>query len=440
MPYNPRYLSGQGATTVMIAEEAITTDKLTDESVTQAKLADNAVTSEKIAAGAVKSENIATGAVTADDISPNAITADKIADGAVTPAKLSVSIPTRPLVPGAATNEVADGAVTAAKLANNSVETAKVLDGSITEAKLAAGAIGADKIKDGAVTTNKIAGSAITTEKIAAGAVVGTDIHDGAVSETKLGTNAVTTVKIKDGNVTQAKLSFVPLGRPLVPGAATVEIADEAVTVQKLEQYLLDKYYEGRDFFFDNFLGSVLSEQWTEAGDPGGFASSRAVTTHDDNNDAYRIDFDGNRKVIIDETTRFFARIKPTSSLNVYYFIGLYLYYVSLPDPIEGFIGFRLDTSIDNNWRAVCKYGAAETVIDTGIAVSNTTKNFRFEVVADDEVNFYIENVLVATITTNIPWQERSEPRIEVKTLTAAHKTLAIGKLIISTIPTTIVT
>ncbi len=76
---------------------------------------------------------------------------------------------------------------------------------------------------------------------------------------------------------------------------------------------------------------------------------------------------------------------------------------VASADPNNG-IFFR---AVNNgNWFAVCRQnagGGPETATDTGIAASTTAKEFRISVDAVGSVTFYIDDVLKATITTNIP-------------------------------------
>lgn len=55
------------------------------------------------------------------------------------------------------------------------------------------------------------------------------------------------------------------------------------------------------------------------------------------------------------------------------------------------------------NWQAVCVQGSTATVADTGIALATGWINFRFQVNGATNVQFYINGVLVATISTNLP-------------------------------------
>lgn len=58
----------------------------------------------------------------------------------------------------------------------------------------------------------------------------------------------------------------------------------------------------------------------------------------------------------------------------------------------------------DTNFQAVCRNGSSVTTVDTGVAAD--TSSHKFLVVMDDSVpnvKFYIDDNLVATITTNLP-------------------------------------
>jgi hypothetical protein len=80
--------------------------------------------------------------------------------------------------------------------------------------------------------------------------------------------------------------------------------------------------------------------------------------------------------------------------------------WLAADNPASVHIGFRMSSSAgDANWKAVVSSGAAQTVVDTGVAQSSTiTQNFRIEwPLAATDIKFYINNVLVATIATNLP-------------------------------------
>lgn len=78
---------------------------------------------------------------------------------------------------------------------------------------------------------------------------------------------------------------------------------------------------------------------------------------------------------------------------------------MGLPNTVLQGIGFEaIDNENGGRWQAICHDGA-ETSVDTGVAVGTSTyHNFEFEVnTAGTSVEFFIDGVSVATITTNIP-------------------------------------
>lgn len=71
----------------------------------------------------------------------------------------------------------------------------------------------------------------------------------------------------------------------------------------------------------------------------------------------------------------------------------------------QSFIGFRFSSVAgDANWKCVTADGSGETVTDSGVTAD--TKSHRFAFIVDDSVpnvKFYIDGVLVATVTTTLP-------------------------------------
>lgn len=73
----------------------------------------------------------------------------------------------------------------------------------------------------------------------------------------------------------------------------------------------------------------------------------------------------------------------------------------SLGADATNWIGFR--AAGNANWFAVTENGGTETATDTGVAASQTLRDFYIDVTATGSVSFYIDNALEATHTTNIP-------------------------------------
>jgi hypothetical protein len=79
---------------------------------------------------------------------------------------------------------------------------------------------------------------------------------------------------------------------------------------------------------------------------------------------------------------------------------------MALPNTILQGIGFEAqDNQNGNRWQAICEDGIGETSVDTGVAVGTSTYfKLEFEVnAAGTSVEFFIDDVSVATIVTNIP-------------------------------------
>ena len=103
----------------------------------------------------------------------------------------------------------------------------------------AAYSLNARSVMDNAITTGKIADEAVTQAKLAPGlslppgGTAGGDLT-GTYPSPQIAENAVTSGNIQDGTIQLTDLAFTPLTRPLSPGVATEEIADNAVTTVKI--------------------------------------------------------------------------------------------------------------------------------------------------------------------------------------------------------------
>ncbi len=95
-------------------------------------------------------------------------------------------------------------------------------------------AITSDKLDDKAVEEKHL-GDGVVSERVIGTAAVDTDeIKDGGVKTVDIGDKQVTNAKLADGTIEEDKLAFSPSTRPLVPGVATVEIADDAIDKDKI--------------------------------------------------------------------------------------------------------------------------------------------------------------------------------------------------------------
>lgn len=403
MVYRRRYLSGQAATTVVIAEKAVTSDKIADKAIDTPQIADDAITSEKVRDGEIKSEDIGAQEIKTEDVKDGAITGPKIAESTIPESKMSFSIPTRPLSPGVDTVEIQDAKVTLAKLAPDSVDASKIKPGAVGESELAGNAVTEGKIKDGEISTNKYKPSSVDSAALGADSVGGTEIKTGAVGVTELGTDAVETVKIKN----------------------------EAVTIDKVELDILAKGLSARQLFYDDFLGTVLDDAWRVNGDAGGVVvldsiSRVNIVTDNDNGDFYRLDWGAIHGLVMDAYAgRFIIRAYPAVLTNEVVFIGFFF-------GVNDFIGFRLDTSVDNNWYAVSRAGGLGTEIDTGVVATADYKKFEFLFPTPGaDIKFNIDDVLKATITTN-KYAGVGHVCLKIQTLENAAKTLYVDAVLVA--------
>lgn len=105
----------------------------------------------------------------------------------------------------------------------------------------------------------------------------------------------------------------------------------------------------------------------------------------------------------------------------------------ALTDPATvNVAGFRYDPDAgDTTWKACVSNGSASTVVDTGITVNTSTMySLRVKFVTTTQVKFYIDGVLVATITTNVPSSSTGLGYyISAATTTAAAKSIRFNRL-----------
>lgn len=433
MAYRRRYLSGQSATTVTIAEGAITTDKIVDKAVTQPKVDDNAITSDKIADETIQSEDIKAGEVKTSDLGNGAVTTEKIADQAVTVDKLEASIQgiARPLTPGVSSAEIAAGAVVASKIGAQAVETAKIKDTNVTAAKLAADAVETVKVKDGAITTAKIAGGAIDQTKIGANAVTGSEIQDGAVSTSELATDSVETSKVIDGHITLAKLApnSVDSSKIVAEGVGTSDLNVAAIAQRHRESFLVRTKN-----FAEEFGGVDITNRWAKTGDPGGLVYPDslfgiAIEAAAGVGDAQRIDWGGKQPIRVTSFKPLltFLISGRTAALNQLTNIcGLW------KDVNNQIVFYAHDAAgATPNWFAKCVEAGAPTTIDTGIAIDTSGQLLSIEYLSDIAVKFYIDGVLKATVVTNIPSLSFMEPRFEIITQNAGARMFRLQDMIL---------
>jgi hypothetical protein len=118
-----------------IADKAVTLAKLSDD-VPAVGIPDNSITGAKIALDTIEKKHIKAASIDTAELANASVTGDKLRDASVTPAKLSFTVPTRPLTPPIATDEIANLSVTYDKIANYSVNDEKLSNGAVTVPKV----------------------------------------------------------------------------------------------------------------------------------------------------------------------------------------------------------------------------------------------------------------------------------------------------------------
>jgi len=389
----------------------VPTGEIQDEAITRDKIDSGAITSDKIADGAVAANDIADGAVTPSKIPAGSITGPKIAAGTIDASKLTFIPLTRPLSPPIATAEISDGAVTPAKMAagswagsnliDRSVAANKIVLNSITSDELASGSVGQSELEDDSVGTGELQANAVTQPKMADNSVGTPELIDNAVTTGKIINDAVTTGKIINDAVETAKLHADALAkRHLLSFKSRVaEIAD-------------------------HFVGAALSPQWAVSGD-GGF-----VTSLGNHYLTIRPKTDSNKVVQMDYNNLYAVNLKPSLPTLITRLTlqkTQCVHKVGWNKDANNYVYFRLNTALDTKLRAVTANGGVETVTDTLVSPGGPGEFLKLtiEFVSAASVKFYINDVLVATHTTNIP-DIIAEPYYYTKALDASSKYINI--------------
>ena len=378
----------------------VPTGEIQDEAITRDKIDSGAITSDKIADGAVAANDIADGAVTPSKIPAGSITGPKIAAGTIDASKLTFIPLTRPLSPPIAAAEISDGAV--------------------TPAKMAAGSWAGSNLIDRSVAANKIVLHSITSDELASGSVGQSELEDDSVGTGELRANAVTQPKMADNSV------------------GTPELIDNAVETAKLHADALAKRhllsFKSRVAeIADHFVGAALSPQWAVSGD-GGF-----VTALGNHYLLIRPKDAGNKVVQMDYNNLYAVNLKlslPTLITRLTLQKSQCVHKVGWNRDANDYVYFRLNTALDTKLRAVTASGGVETVTDTLVSPGSPGDFLKLtiEFVTAAMVKFYINDILVATHTTNIT-DTIAEPYYYTKALDASSKYINIDYIYVVSNP-----
>lgn len=207
------------------------------------------------------------------------------------------------------------------------------------------------------------------------------------------------------------------LTRGLDPEAVWRVLYDTITEPFSIGQLVKDKCARSLNFFDDFNRAGVDADIWTSGGPAGGFAHAQTVllgtlwqmyTGAVAGQDRY-IHGDG---VIYNKyfsphdedifTVTWECRMHLVSVANIAVFLGLLeAPIVNYAEPLSRVAHFFIDTAISGNIFAR-SYRAAEEETDTGIAADLAPHDYRIVWEAAD-INFYIDDVLVATHAAQVP-------------------------------------
>jgi len=97
-------------------------------------------------------------------------------------------------------------------------------------------------------------------------------------------------------------------------------------------------------------------------------------------------------------------------------------------------LGFRYSTSAgDTSWKAVARDGSTQTVADTEVSIDAAFHVFHIIHYPGVKAEFYIDGVLKATITTNLPsTSTQGKPFVGIKTLEGVAKNFRLSHINVS--------
>ncbi len=135
-------------------------------------------------------------------------------------------------------------------------------------------------------------------------------------------------------------------------------------------------------------------------------AGCRYTTTGVSGNERKMYDSLTNGSAILSRPGSYFSIITPENITDIRFFTGLSNSSGILASDavVANYVGFRFSTAVpDTNWQAVCDNNSGvPTIVDTGVA-PGTCQRFRLTWASTSSVLCYIDDVLVANLTTTIP-------------------------------------
>jgi len=162
------------------------------------------------------------------------------------------------------------------------------------------------------------------------------------------------------------------------------------------KRFDLSQYY-----FYDDFVGSNYDNRWWTGRGGGGSLTAQADSilriraTANTNYELYQndlCDFSVAKNAI--HTSRW--RVSSLTSMS-----GEVGFEPTTPDNATDWLAFIYNSDIGANWQAQSAAGGVTTTIDTGVAADTSYHEFRIETTSGT-LKYFLDGVLVATITTNI--------------------------------------
>lgn len=152
------------------------------------------------------------------------------------------------------------------------------------------------------------------------------------------------------------------------------------------------------------------------------------MVTNDADNDALTLQLNGEQVAAASGRTIYFiSRVKLDDVSSTDFAVGLSIALASGTNHVLGGVtdSIRFKAEADGNVDAVTEKDSTETDNDTGSDMSDDTYvKLMFEVEGTDRVNFYVDDVLQNTHTTNLPDDEAMAPFFEVRNASAATSEL----------------
>lgn len=202
------------------------------------------------------------------------------------------------------------------------------------------------------------------------------------------------------------------------------------------EAYSFDSKRQ-QTIWYDDFLGTILRDEWTSTGDAGGSIAVvdgqtggiARITTHTDDNDAYRLEWNSIRSLLVSKQASLEARLTLASVTSINVALALF-------NNATHLISMDFDTDVGGevNWQINSDDGTGPTGADGGIAYSIGAVILRMEAHTHgaNHAHFYINDVEAANspLSTTVPSQYLM-PYVYVRTrVGAAAKTLDLDYIV----------